>query len=110
MGRRRPQPVDPPRLRGSLHTAIPNHTVDFHGLKAAQAALRLENLLETWVRLQPGAVLRIITGRGNRSPDGPVLLELVGDLLRDEMGGRIADVARDAGGGGWLVRLGGGRE
>lgn len=110
MGRRRPQPVDPPRLRDSLHTAIPDHTVDFHGLRAVQAALRLENLLETWIRRRPGAVLRIITGRGNRSPDGPVLLEMVGDLLRDEVGGRIADMTLDAGGGGWLVRLGGSRE
>ena len=105
MGKRRPAKVPPPKLRHSLHTALPDHTVDLHGLRAREAVLRVENVLETWVRRQPGAVLRIITGRGNRSPDGPILRGAMEELLRNEVGERVADLALDSGGGGWLVRV-----
>jgi hypothetical protein len=65
----------------------------------------VDGFLTEWAQRQPGAVLRIITGKGNRSMDGPVLLEAVGDLLRKQLGERITDMIRDSGGGGWLVRL-----
>lgn len=106
MGKRRPANVDPPELPDSLHGAFPDATVDLHGLKAHTALQRVENLLATWTRRQPGAVLRIVTGKGNRSADGPVLLGAVEELLREELGGRVADMTLDAGGGGWLVRVG----
>ena len=109
MGKRRPKPVEPPQLPETLHGALPDHTVDLHGLQVPQARMRVDNLLETWVRRQPGAVLRIVTGKGNRSARGPVLLGEVEEALRSELGGRVADMTLDAGGGGWLVRVGGGR-
>jgi len=72
-------------------------------MRAHQAVQRVEALLETWSRRQPGAVLRIVTGKGNRSADGPVLLGGVEAVLRGDP--RVADLTLDAGGGGWLVRV-----
>lgn len=104
MGKRRPTYVPPPDLPPTLHGTRPDHAVDLHGLKAHQAEQRVEGLLETWSRRQPGAVLRIVTGKGNRSQDGPVLLGIVEDLLRRDR--RVKEMVLDAGGGGWLVRVG----
>ena len=103
MGKRRPTHVPPPNLPPTLVGAHPDSTVDLHGLRAGQAVQRVENLLTTWTRRQPGAVLRIVTGKGNNSPQAPVLLKAVEDVLRGDP--RVADMALDAGGGGWLVRV-----
>lgn len=103
MGKRRPTHVPPPNLPPSLVGAHPDFAVDLHGLGAHQAVQRVENLLTTWTRRQPGAVLRIVTGKGNRSAQGPVLLRTVEELLRGDS--RVADMTLDAGGGGWLVRV-----
>lgn len=103
MGKRRPTHVPPPKLPPSLVGARADFTVDLHGMRARQVMQRVENLLTTWARRQPGAVLRIITGKGNNSPQGPVLLRTVEDLLRDDP--RVEDMTLDAGGGGWLVRV-----
>ena len=105
MGKRRPTHVQPPKLPETLHGARPDATVDLHGMRAHQALRRVESLLTTWSARQPGAVLRIITGKGNRSGGAPVLLGTVEELLRDEMGNRVSDMVLDAGGGGWLVRV-----
>jgi len=72
-------------------------------MKAHEAELRVESLLETWSRRQPGAVLRIVTGKGNRSAGAPVLLGTVESILRGDP--RVADMVLDAGGGGWLLRV-----
>lgn len=103
MGKRRPTHVSPPALPQTLHGVQPDHTVDLHGMRAFQAEQRVYGLLESWSRRESGTVLRVITGKGNRSADGPVLLTLVGDLLREDP--RVKEVVLDAGGGGWLVRL-----
>lgn len=105
MGKRRPKPVEPPQLRETLHGTRPDASVDLHGMTAHQAQLRVEQLLTTWSSRQPGAVLRVTTGKGNRSPGAPVLLGVVEEILRHEMGHRIDDMTLDAGGGGWLVRI-----
>lgn len=103
MGKRRPTHVSPPKLPPTLVGARPDVTVDLHGLRARHALQRVENLLATWARRQPGAVLRIVTGKGTRSSDGPVLLGAVEELLRGDS--RVDDMSLDAGGGGWLVRV-----
>lgn len=103
MGKRRPTYVPPPELPPSLVGAHPDFTVDLHGMRAHQAVQRVENLLDTWARRQPGAVLRIVTGKGNRSAEGPVLLGAVEEVLRGDP--RVRDMVLDAGGGGWLVRV-----
>lgn len=108
MGKRRPSEPLPSDIRGSLHGALPDAEVDLHGLTEAQALKRVDMLLHTWARREGGFVLRIITGRGRHSDGEAVLLHAVGDRLRDELGGWVVEMARDAGGGGWLVRVGSG--
>lgn len=103
MGKRRPAHVPPPELPPTLHGAHPDQTLDLHGMKAHEAERRVESLLETWSRRQTGAVLRIVTGKGNRSAGAPVLLGTVEAILRDDP--RVAEMVLDAGGGGWLVRV-----
>lgn len=111
MGKRRPARVDPPELPDTLVGAHPDHTVDLHGFTEAVAVQRVNDLLTTWIRKEPGAVLHIITGKGNRSAEGPVLIHAVEGFLRQEMaagrGRRITDLTLGPGGGGWLVRVAG---
>lgn len=108
MGKRRTTNPRSSDLGGSLHAAIPDDRIDLHGMTRDQALRRVEMLLDTWERRGGEAVLRIVTGRGNRSKGEPVLLHAVGRRLREELDGRIAEMARDVGGGGWLVRMSGG--
>lgn len=106
MGRRRPAAPLPSTPSDTLHGALVDEEVDLHGLREYQALHRVDGLLDRWCRSRPGAVIRIITGKGTRSASGPVLLGAVEEALRDELGGRVADLTLDAGGGGWMVRVG----
>ena len=81
MGRRRPTKPEAPELAQTLHGAVVEATLDLHGRNAAQALRRVETFLDLWARQSPGAVLRIITGKGNRSAGAPVLRSKVGDLM-----------------------------
>jgi DNA-nicking Smr family endonuclease len=105
MGRRRPRSPAPSEPTGTLHAAIVDDERDLHHLTAAEAAAALESFLIGWSRRRPGAVLRVITGRGNRSPGGPVLRPLVRDLLTGRLAPVVADHAVEAGGGAYLVRV-----
>lgn len=105
MGKRRTREPLPSDIRGSLHGALPDREVDLHGLTEAQALQRVDMLLDTWARREGSFVLRFITGRGRRSDGDAVLLHAVGDRLREELGGRVVEMVRDMGGGGWLVRV-----
>jgi DNA-nicking Smr family endonuclease len=104
MGKRRPTHVPPPELPPTLHGVVPDLTVDLHGMRTHQAQRRVESLLATCSQRPLGAVIRIVTGKGNRSSGTPVLLGLVEELLRDDP--RVTEMVRDAGGGGWLIRTG----
>ncbi len=103
MGKRRPTHVSPPKLPPTLVGARPDATLDLHGMRAHQAVQRVDNLLTTWTARAPGAVLLVVTGKGNRSPGEPVLLNAVEERLRGDS--RVADMTLAAGGGGWLVRV-----
>lgn len=105
MGKRRPTTPLPSGLPDTLHGAVVDAEVDLHGMRADEALRRVDGFLSTWDRQPAAATVRFITGKGNRSAGRPVLLNAVGDRLREELGGRIADMVLDAGGGGWLVRL-----
>ena len=107
MGKRRPATPLPSILPDTLYGASVDAQLDLHGIRTVPAIQRVEGFLAGWVDRKPGAVLRIITGKGTHSIDGPVLLEAVGDMLRQRIGGQITDMVRDSGGGGWVVRLGG---
>jgi DNA-nicking Smr family endonuclease len=105
MGRRRPRSPKPPDRPATLHAAVVDEERDLHHLTAAEAALALESFLLGWSRRRPGAVLRVITGRGNRSPGGPVLQPLVRSLLSGRLAPVVAETAVEAGGGAYLVRV-----
>ena len=105
MGKRRTARPSSSEIPDTLHTSVPDAEVDLHGLTRDQAVRRVEMLLDTWERRGGAPVLRVVTGRGNRSRGDAVLLHAVGDRLQAELGGRLADMTRDAGGGGWLVRM-----
>ena len=77
MGKRRTMTPDPSGPRGSLHSAVVADTLDLHGENSVTAERRLEFFLVRWYRTQSGVVVRVITGRGNRSEDGPVLRGVV---------------------------------
>jgi DNA-nicking Smr family endonuclease len=109
MGRRRASHPQPSGPRGSLHVAVVEDELDLHQLVAAEAAVALELFLERTSRSRPGAVVRVITGRGTRSAHGPVLAPLVRSLLRGDLARFVEDFGAEAGGGAWRVRLRGGQ-
>jgi DNA-nicking Smr family endonuclease len=57
--------------------------LDLHGLTRDEALDFLASFITAAVRRGQQAVL-VITGKGNNSPDGPVLLSVVSDWLREE--------------------------
>lgn len=104
MGKRRPATplTSTPR---TLHGAFPVATLDLHGLRAHQIEGRVGGFLRQWSVREPGAVVEIITGKGNRSEAGPVLFGAVRDLLEHEFADLVDDSALARGAGGWMVRL-----
>ncbi len=84
---------------------IPARELDLHRVQADQAEILVRNLLMTSSREGPGQVVRIITGKGNRSQGGPVLMPLVRRLLETSLASFVAEFAVDRDGGSFLVRL-----
>ena len=109
MGRRRPRSPTPSGPSDSLHAAIVDDERDLHHLTAAEAAVQLESFLVGWSRRRPGAVLRVITGKGNRSAGGPVLRPLVRALLTGRLAPVVEDYAVESGAGAYLIRVRGER-
>jgi hypothetical protein len=52
-------------------------------------------------------VLRVITGRGNRSPEGPVLQPRVRALLAGPLASLVAEYTAEPGSGAYRVRVSG---
>jgi DNA-nicking Smr family endonuclease len=105
MGKRRPRSPAPSGPVRTLHAAVVEDERDLHHLTAEEAALELEIFLVGWSRRRPGAVVRVITGRGNRSPGGPVLRPLVRRLLAGRLAAVVEQSSVEAGGGAYLVRV-----
>jgi DNA-nicking Smr family endonuclease len=83
--------------------------VDLHGLDARSAELRVQAFIDRCVKTRPGAVVRIVTGKGNRSEGKAVLFPLVRRLLGEN---RVPGVVRhtaEPGNGAFLVQTGGER-
>ena len=79
--------------------------VDLHGLDAKGAELRLESFLTRLRVTSPGAVVRVITGRGNRSEGAAVLRPLVARLLEGRLKKHVERYRLDSGSGAYLVQL-----
>lgn len=104
MGKRRDVRPDSSTPR-TLHTERVVDELDLHGFTGDQAAHRLEMFLDRVAAGSPGSVVRVITGRGARSPGQPVLQGLVRDALTGWLEHRVAEWAVDIGGGAYLVRV-----
>lgn len=83
--------------------------IDLHGMTATVAREKVTDGLARVRKSTPGALVHIITGKGNNSPGRPVLKGMVKGMLAS---GKLSQVARwgpDDAEGGYLVRLKGGR-
>jgi hypothetical protein len=78
--------------------------LDLHRLTADEVERVVRNFLETQQRRGPG-VVRIITGKGKNSPDGPVLLPRVRTLLKGPLARYIVDWRLGDDGGSFVVRV-----
>lgn len=104
MGKRRVGRPSESRVR-TLRGSVPEAELDLHGLRASAAEIRVQGFLRSWSQRGSGTVLRVITGRGNRSAEGPVLRDMVETLLKEELGRTVDDFALESGGGAFVVRL-----
>jgi DNA-nicking Smr family endonuclease len=80
-------------------------TFDLHGQTVLEAAANAERFLRAQVKARPGAVVRIITGRGRAGGGAPVRVR-VGVLLRKlrASGSIVRDQLEDTDGS-YLIRL-----
>jgi hypothetical protein len=79
--------------------------LDLHRLTADEVERLVRNFLETEQRRGAGTVVRIITGKGKNSPDGPVLLPKVRTLLKGSLARYVADWRLGDDGGSFVVRV-----
>ncbi len=79
--------------------------LDLHRITSDEVERLVRNFLETQQRRGAGAVVRIITGKGKNSPDGPVLLPKVRTLLKGPLARYVADWRLGDDGGSFVVRV-----
>jgi DNA-nicking Smr family endonuclease len=84
----------------------PDATFDLHGQTVLEAAANAERFLRVQVKARPGAVVRLITGRGRAGGGAPVRTR-VRVLLRElkESGRVVRDFTLEGTDGSYLVRL-----
>lgn len=84
----------------------PAATFDLHGQRVLEAATNAEHFLRVQVRARPGAVVRLITGRGRSGGGAPIRTRTRTLLrrLRDE-GGVVREFLLEDGEGSFLVLL-----
>ncbi len=105
MGRRRFTEPEPSEPINTLHGAMAVAELDLHGETAYAARQKVEWFLDRWGRQRPGAVVRIITGKGKRSAAGAVLPPMVRDLLNGACAHHIDEWTTERSGGSVVVRL-----
>lgn len=105
MGRRRFTEPEPSGPIGTLVGATAVAELDLHGETADSGMQRVAWFLDRWGRQSPGAVVRIITGKGNRSTTRAVLLPMVRDLLDGACAHRVEEWTTEMSGGSVVVRL-----
>lgn len=88
MGQRRPRHISggEPDTSDRLRFAVPALSVDLHGDRTEEARRRLGAFLQRVARTHSGQVVRVITGKGRNSPDGPRLRPMVlAELAESEL-------------------------
>lgn len=100
------QPLGGNRLRQVKRGVVSvNHQLDLHGLTRDEALEALPRFLQSAQKKGQKAVL-VITGKGNHSPEEPVLHQAVASWLRDAGRGTVLEFApapREMGGSGAYV-------
>jgi DNA-nicking Smr family endonuclease len=83
-------------------------TFDLHGQTVSEAAVSVEQFLRSQAKARPGAVVRVITGRGRAGGGAPIRTR-VRTLLRGfrEQGVVVRDFVLEETEGSFLVRLAG---
>ena len=105
MGKRRIPQVQPGEPIDTLIGKPVTADLDLHGLEGDAAELRLEHFVTRMAATSPGAVVRVITGRGNRSEGGPVLRPMVARMLETRLKKWVRCYRLDAGRGAYLMEL-----
>lgn len=88
-----------------LLDAIPDATLDLHGLAVADATRTVCSFVALWRARRSGAVLHVITGKGRGSAGRPALRPAVRALLKGDLRSSVRDWTLDADEGGFLVRV-----
>lgn len=86
----------------------PAMTFDLHGQSVSEAAANAERFLNVQRRARPGAVVRLITGRGRGGGGAPIRSRVASLLRRLKASERVVrDYALEDTEGSFLVRLSG---
>lgn len=84
----------------------PGATYDLHGQTVLEAATNVERFLRAQMAARPGAVVRLVTGRGKSGGGAPVRSRTRVVLRRlKEQGTVVRDYLLEDGEGSFLVRL-----
>jgi DNA-nicking Smr family endonuclease len=85
----------------------PAVTYDLHGQSALEALKNVESFLRSQARARPGAVVRVVTGRGKGGGGAPIRRRTRTLLKRlKEQGAVVRDYVLEDSEGSFLVRLG----
>jgi DNA-nicking Smr family endonuclease len=81
-------------------------TYDLHGQSVLEAVKNAESFLRSQARARPGAIVRVVTGRGKGGGDAPIRSRTRTLLRRlKEQGTVVRDYVLEDGEGSFLVRL-----
>ena len=81
-------------------------TYDLHGQSVLEAVKNAESFLRSQARARPGAIVRVVTGRGKGGGDAPIRSRTRTLLRRlKEEGTVVRDYVLEDGEGSFLVRL-----
>ena len=105
MGKRRLETGQPAVAVDSLLGKPVEGELDLHGHDSRSAEVALESFISRWSQTRSGAVVRVITGRGNRSGGAPVLQPVVARLLAGRLAQYVNRHTVDRGGGAFLVQV-----
>jgi len=85
----------------------PAATFDLHGQTVLEAVSNVESFLRNQARVRPGAVVRIVTGRGKGGGSAPIRSRTRTLLRRlKDQGALVRDYVLEESEGSFLVRLG----